>query len=43
MSERARAIKRLYDMGRITLEGVRKALAAGVISQEEFEMITGVF
>ena len=41
MSIKAKAIKNLYRMKRITLEGVRQAVENSIITKEEFELITG--
>lgn len=41
MSAKARAIKNLYRRGRITIDGVREAVSGGVITEQEFEQITG--
>ena len=41
MSAKAKAIRTLYRAKRITVEGVRKAVADGVITVEQFEEITG--
>lgn len=41
MSARAKALKALYQRGRITKDGLRKAVADGVITVEEFTAITG--
>lgn len=42
MSEKAKAIKTLYNSKRITLEGVKKAAADALITKEEYELITGL-
>lgn len=42
MSVKAKAIKTLYRMKRIGLEGVRQAVVNAIITEEEFELITGV-
>ena len=41
MSARAKAINTLYRAKRITIEGVRQAVADGIITAEEFAAITG--
>lgn len=41
MSTKAKAIRTLYRMKRITLDGVRQAVEDGVITPAEFEQITG--
>ena len=41
MSAKANAINTLYRAKRITLYGVRQALASGVITAEEYKKITG--
>ena len=41
MSAKAKAINTLYRMKRITIEGVRQAVADGVITPAEFKEITG--
>ena len=41
MSAKAKAIKTLYKTKRITLEGVKKAVADGIITETEFMGITG--
>ena len=41
MSARAKALMNLYKRGKITVEGLQKAVADGVITQEEYEMIVG--
>ena len=39
MSPRARALQNLYRRGKITIEGLQKAVEDGVITQEEYEII----
>ena len=39
MSARAKAIYNLYKRGKITADGVAKALADGVITADEYEEI----
>ena len=41
MNAKAKAIRTLYRAKRITIEGVRKAVAESVITAEQFEEITG--
>ena len=41
MSAKAKAIKTLYKTTRITLDGVKKAVADGIITEAEFKEITG--
>ena len=41
MSAKAKAIRTLYRMKRITIEGVRQAVADGLITAEEYREITG--
>lgn len=41
MSAKAKAINTLYRAGRITLDGVKKAVADGVITAQEYVAITG--
>lgn len=41
MSEKAKAIRTLYKVKRITVEGVKQAVANGIITKEEYKEITG--
>ena len=41
MSVKAKAIKTLYKSKRITLEGVKKAVADNLITEYEYKEITG--
>ena len=41
MSAKAKAIRTLYRMKRITIDGVRQAVVDELITVEEFEEITG--
>lgn len=41
MSARAKTLQMLYRKHKVTLEGLRKAVNDGVITQAEFEIITG--
>lgn len=41
MSRAAEILKRMYDAGRIGIEGLRKAVSDGVITEEEFREIVG--
>ena len=41
MSARAKALQNLYKRGKITIEGLQRAVADGVITPEEFSLITG--
>lgn len=42
MSEKAKALKTLYVANFIAIWGVRRAVSDGIITQDEFEQITGV-
>lgn len=42
MSIKAKSMQRLYKAGRITIDGLRKAVSDGVITAAEFETITGL-
>lgn len=41
MSTKAKAIKTLYKTNRIDIFGVRNAVEKGIITTEEFKLITG--
>lgn len=41
MSSKAKAMRTLYRMGKVTEDGLREAVADGVITPEEFKEITG--
>ena len=41
MSIKANAIRTLYRAKRIDLNGVRKAVTDGIITEEEYKQITG--
>lgn len=41
MSARAKAIKTLFRAKRINLDGVKQAVADGIITEVEYEQITG--
>ena len=41
MSARAKALQNLYRRGKITIEGLQKAVEDGVITQEEYNIIVG--
>ena len=41
MSAKAKAIKTLYKTKRITLDGVKKAVKDGIITEAEYTEITG--
>lgn len=41
MSTKAKAIRTLYRAKRITLDGVKQAVADGIITAAEYTMITG--
>lgn len=41
MSVKAKAIRTLYRAKRITIEGVKQAVKDGLITAEEYEIITG--
>lgn len=41
MSVKARAIKTLYRVNRITIEGVKRAVIDGIITESEYTEITG--
>ena len=40
MSTKAKAVRTLYRMKRITINGVKKAVADGLITKEEYREIT---
>lgn len=40
MSPKARALWNLYKRNKITIEGIQQALNDGVITQEEYAIIT---
>lgn len=42
MSARAKALQNLYKRGRVGIDGLRKAVEDGVITAEEFTIITGI-
>lgn len=42
MGAKAKAIYTLYRAKRITLDGVKHAVVEGIITQDEYEKITGV-
>lgn len=41
MSAKAKAMRTLYRMGRVTIEAMQKAVADGVLTAAEYEAITG--
>lgn len=41
MSAKAKAIRTLYRANRITLDGVKQAVVDGLITEEEYKLITG--
>lgn len=41
MSNKALTLQNLYRRHKVSIEGLRKAVADGVITAEEFEMIVG--
>lgn len=41
MSVKAKAIKTLYRANRITIEGVKRAVVEGIITESEYAEITG--
>lgn len=41
MSAKARALQTLYRRGKVTIEGLRKAVHDGVITPDEFMIIAG--
>lgn len=41
MSAKAKAIRTLYRAKRIDLEGVKQAVVAGIITEDEYKTITG--
>ena len=41
MSAKAKAIRTLYRAKRITIEGVKQAVADGIITEAEYQEITG--
>lgn len=43
MTTKAKAIQTLYRANRITIEGVRQAVADGVITEHEYFLITGEY
>lgn len=42
MSERAKQLQALYRRGKVTKEGLQKAVRDGVITEEEYIIIVGV-
>lgn len=42
MSERAKVLKRLYERGKVTKEGLLRAVQDGTITEEEYIEIVGV-
>lgn len=42
MSAKAKAIKTLFRVKRITIDGVKKAVIDGIITEAEYKEITGV-
>ena len=43
MTSKAKAIQTLYRAGRITKEGVRQAVEKGIITTQEYYIITGEY
>ena len=41
MSVKAKAVRTLYRAGRITINGVKKAVSDGLITKAEYKAITG--
>ena len=41
MSVKAKAVRTLYKAKRITIDGVKKAVSDGLITEDEYAMITG--
>ena len=41
MSTRAKAVQTLYRTKRISIDGVKKAVADGIITTSEYQTITG--
>ena len=41
MNNKAKAIQTLYRANRITIEGVKRAVVDGVITENEYMLITG--
>ena len=41
MSARAKALFNLYKRGKVTIEGLQKAVQDGVITQDEYNIIVG--
>lgn len=42
MSNRAKALQTLYRRGKVTIDGLKKAVADGTITAGEYECIAGV-
>lgn len=41
MSHRAKTLQNLYRRGKVSAEGLRRAVADGTITQEEYDAIVG--
>lgn len=41
MSPKAKALQNLYKRGKITIEGLQKAVADGIITEAEYHLIVG--
>lgn len=41
MSVQAKAVRTLYRAGRITIDGVRRAVVDKIISEDDYKLITG--
>ena len=41
MSNRAKTLQNLYKRGKVTKEGLKKAVSDGTITEEEYRTITG--
>ena len=41
MGIRAKAVRKVYRAQRITIDGVKKAVADGLITEDEYQEITG--
>lgn len=41
MSPKAKALQNLYKRGKITIEGLQKAVEDGIITEAEYHLIVG--
>ena len=41
MSPKAKALQNLYKRGKITIEGLQKAMEDGIITEAEYHLIVG--